>query len=172
MMPLPDPQALGALVVPAQAGHRAITQLHTVLGELLQAGSLHERELAFERLARWVTQRGKVPTLAGAPSEERAEISRLRLLLAVLQALPAIRTGVAEALQKTLSATRGARFLARAGLPGDRGLWSETVERLFKSVLPEPRDETDLGQLVQRWVPGQRALDAGDVPWVPGAKNP
>ena len=165
MMPLPDPQALGALVVPAHAGHRAITQLHTVLAELLAADSLDQRELAFERLARWVTHRRKVPTVAGAPTEERPEISRLRLLLAVLQALPELRAGVAEALSLTLSATQGARFLARAGLPGDRGLWPETIERLFKSVLPEPRDETDLGQLVQRWVRGQRALDAvGLVP--------
>lgn len=160
MMPLPDPQALGALVIPAHAGHRAITQLHTVLGELLKADSLDARELAFERLARWVTQTGKVPAVAGAPSDERAELTRLRLLLAVLQALPALRAGVAEALSQTLSATQGARFFARAGLPSDRGLWSETTERLFKSVLPEPRDETDLGQLVQRWVPSQRALDA------------
>ncbi len=160
MMSLPDPQALGALVLPAHAGHRAITQLHTLLGDVLQAGSLETRELAFEQLARWVTQRGKVPAVAGAPSDERAEISRLRLLLAVLQALPAIRAGVAEALSQTLSATQGARFLARAGLPGDRGLWSETTERLLKSVLPEPRDETDLGQLLQRWVRGQQALDA------------
>jgi len=160
MLPLPDPQALGALVVPAQAGHRAITQLHTALNEVLKANSLEQRELAFEHLARWVTQRRKVPTVPGAPVEERPEIARLRLLLAVLHALPELRTGIAEALNLTLGATQGARFLARAGLPGDRGLGSETVERLFKSVLPEPRDETDLGQLFQRWVRGQRALDA------------
>lgn len=159
-MMLPDPQALGALVVPAHAGHRAITQLHTILGELLQAESLEAREVAFEGLARWVTQRRKVPAVAGAPAEERPEISRLRLLLAVLQALPQLRSGVAAAFDKTLSATQGARFFARAGLPSDRGLWAETSERLLKSMLPEPRDETDLGQLVQRWVRGQRTLDA------------
>lgn len=159
MLPLPDPQALGTLVLPAQAGHRAISQLHTVLGEILNAGSQEERVQAFEHLARWVRTRRKVPPVAGALPEERGELSRVRLLVAVLQALPELRSGVAQALEQTLSGTHGARFLARAGLPGDGGLWTETIERLLKSVLPQPRDETDLGQVVQRWLPGDRALD-------------
>ena len=84
MMPLPDPQALDTLVVPAHAGHRAIGQLHKVLSGVLQANSLEQRELAFEHLARWVTERRKVPTVAGAPVEERAE------MIAGLGPLPAI----------------------------------------------------------------------------------
>ena len=87
-MQIPEPQALGALVVPAQAGHRAITQLHGLLSEILQARSQVDRVQAFENLARWVALRRKVPAVAGALPEERPELSRLRMLLAALQALP------------------------------------------------------------------------------------
>src|SRR5436190_1350234 len=46
--------------------------------------------------------------------------------------------------------------LAEAGLPNDRGVGRETADRLFRRLLPTPRDEGDLANLLLRLFPSAR----------------
>lgn len=139
--------------------HAALRKLEPILGNLDPEQSQRERVDALERLARWVSSQRGAPAIGDALPGERPELLRLRLLLLALGSSPALRGRVATTLARTLNEARGAMFLARVGLPGDRGLWPETLELLSSRLLPEPRDDEDLEQLVGRWLGQASALE-------------
>jgi site-specific recombinase len=58
-----------------------------------------------------------------------------------------------------LEETDAVSLFAQAGLPNDRGLLSESLDRLFRIVLPAPREETDLARLLLRLFPTQAEID-------------
>ena len=79
-----------------------------------------------------------------------AETVRLRLLLHALESSAPVRTSVQAAVAEFLVEADIASLIAEAGIPSDRGVVAEASGRMWGKILPEPRDTTDLRQLIRR----------------------
>jgi site-specific recombinase len=64
-----------------------------------------------------------------------------------------------SAIGAILEDTDAVALFAESGLPNDRGLVPETIDRLFRIILPAPREETDLARLFLRLFPTQKEVD-------------
>lgn len=168
--------------------HRRLRDLPGLLDRFCAAETLRGQLDALERLVRWLcVSDGSIPEADGAVAPTPAPWRRLGVLLGILEGGPEVRAAVVSALAAVIQATDAVPLLAQTGLANDRGLINETMDRLFRRLLPAPRDEHDLARLVLRlfpsdnevaWVDGMppdlfarlgEALDAGsaDSPWQP-----
>ncbi|MET0580817.1 MAG: hypothetical protein ABWZ08_02465, partial [Pseudoxanthomonas sp.] len=68
----------------------------------------------------------------------------------VLEGVPEVRSRVQTTFVEILSETEGTNLFGEAGIPGDRGFFTELGERLLARQLPPPSDEHDLSRLVTR----------------------
>ncbi|HEY2749351.1 MAG TPA: hypothetical protein VGL86_32255, partial [Polyangia bacterium] len=143
------------------------------------AGRLKPRDT--RALHRWLSALGDTPTLAAAMQSleaaarwlrsgsalietEPAPIVRLRLLVDVLEEVPAWRRTLAAQVARAC-ADGDALPALEAGLPNDRGLWPESTDRLARRLLPAAEASRDLGALVSRMFPTMRdAMWLGFVP--------
>jgi site-specific recombinase len=75
---------------------------------------------------------------------------RFRLFVAFLERSPEARDRFAQSLATTAAETDALTLFAEVGLANDRGLWTETTDRIARRLLPRPRDEHDLSQLLMR----------------------
>ena len=158
---VPDVGAFGLALAPQASKARVIKRLHADLGNLDVAASMLEREAALVRLAAFV-RKGPAPVdLPSAPLGERAPIRRLRLLLGALEAFPVYAARLAYVIGATLLEQRADAFFAKLGIPGDRGLFSETVDRLSRRLMPQPIDEEDVTHTLALMFPS-----AGDAEWL------
>jgi site-specific recombinase len=166
----PAPPALGLddfmrAFAPTARSNRSVKALYKLLGSLAIDGTLDgpldARVEAVERLAKWVRDRARVPAPEDAPREPLPQPGRLRLLLQVLHEVPGYGALVAQLVGSVLAETSGLQLFACRGLPSDRGLVGETVDRLSRRLLPAPHDERDLGQLVEFMFPKRR-----DAEWL------
>lgn len=153
---LPDLETFGAALLPAVPRNKALRELHTLFGELDPGADLSTRVARIEALARWVRESGKLPPLEDAELSERAQVNRFRVLVRAVERFGAVRGRLQAVLGSTLAELQPIGLLARAGLPADRGLFGETMDRLSRTFLPEPLDERDLGQFVARLFPKRR----------------
>ena len=71
---------------------------------------------------------------------------------------PNTGAAVRSQLAALLADSEGVRLVADTGLPNDRGLLNETADRLFRRLLPSPRDDHDLSALLLRLFPGKQEL--------------
>ncbi len=161
-MPFPTEQVV-ALFAEGDRRQRRLRELCTLGERLCAAATLTLRLDAFERLVRFVTGSDKnIPEPGAAVVPGRVppgpEVRRLSVLLAVLESCAPARAAVLAAWAAMLAETHGLALLAEAGLPNDRGLYNETTDRLFRRILPSPRDEHDLGKLVSRLFPSHSEL--------------
>lgn len=161
-----DGEALGRALDSDAPRHRAFRQLHEVLSKLDADAEQGRRLQALEGVARWLCSTAAVPELPEAPVTERTQVKRWRWLTRVLERVPAYRSQLARALRRTLEETSGLRLFARVGIPGDRGLLNETIDRLSRRFLPEPLDENSLRQLATRLFPAER-----DLGWLAGVPD-
>ncbi len=162
---LPDLDTFGGALLPDGPRHRSIRELHALFGELEPGAELTRRLASLEGLARWVRANGKLPPIEEAELAERPQVNRFRVLVRALERFGAIRGRLQATLGPTLSELQPNGLLARAGLPADRGLFGETMDRLSRTLLPEPVDEQDLGQFVARLFPARRdALFLSAIP--------
>ena len=144
---------------------KAVRELYALITSVDPAGELEERVVWLERASRWV-QGGGLPDLA-EPSgvEEPLASARLRLLLTVLEDVETWRLSVRQVVSSVLAESSAFYLLSRLGLPGDRSFLDETMDRLSRRVLPAPRDDKNLAQLLERLFPSEsqaqwlRALD-------------
>jgi len=158
---VPEPTAIGLdeflQIYAANArGNRSVKALHKLLVTFDPRDDLETRLTCLEKLAKWVRDRAQVPAPKDAPKEPLPQIPRLRLLIRVLREVPAFRSDVARVVTSVIAQTSGLHLFSRMGLPSDRGLFGETVDRVSRRVLPAPVDENDLGQLVARMFPSKR----------------
>src|SRR5262249_12539520 len=130
--------------------HRAVQKLYALLSECKPGAPLAERVAAIEALVGFLLSKRSAPPMEGAGQGESPEILRLRLLLRALNAAPALKLRLAHTLGPALAEGVGGGLFGRLGLPTDRGFFSETVERISRRFLPEPRDDRDLVQFVGR----------------------
>ncbi len=144
-------------VAPANSRHRAVRKLFERLSGVNPRADLQARELMMIDLAAWVRTTGDVPVGEGGFAARRSQHKRLALLVCALELFPYFRQRVSRLLQTVLVEHSALGLCARVGIPGDRGLFSETVDRLSRGLMPQPLDEEDLTQLIARMFP--RRLD-------------
>jgi site-specific recombinase len=151
----PDFATFGREVAPQSQRHRAVRRLFDVLSRVDPRASREAREETMIDLAYWVRLGGDVPVGDGALAPTRSQHKRVALLVTALEMFPYFRERVSKLLQVVLLEHSGLSLLARVGIPGDRGLFSETVDRLSRGLMPQPVDEEDLTQLLARMFPSR-----------------
>lgn len=162
---MPDLETFGRILLPQAANHRSLGKLHALCAELDPQAGFDARVARLDALVRWVRDSARVPPVADADPGDRPQVGRLRLLVLALESFPECARVLGGVLGSVLGELSVVPLLARAGLPADRGLLGETMDRLSRSLLPEPIDERDLAQLASRWLGSERDLAwLGSVP--------
>jgi site-specific recombinase len=154
----PSLELFAKTLLPRAATHRALRRLHELLTALDADAELARRSDALVALAAFVRSGPAIPAPDGTEPGERAPLQRLRLLVAALEQFPELAARAAAVTQAVLAESAGLGWFARAGVPADRGLWGETMDRLSRRFLPEPLDARDLGQLATRLFPKRSDL--------------
>jgi len=128
-----------------------------------RAGTLRTRLDALVQLFDWLRHRDTtIPELRpelGPGTWQGAEWRRERVWLAILESSPEVRDRYHAGVAAILDETDALSLFAEAGLPNDRGLVPETVDRLFRIILPAPREETELAKLFLRLFPTKREVE-------------
>jgi site-specific recombinase len=162
---MPDLETFGRTLLPQAATHRALTKLHALFAGLDAQAAFPERMAKLDAVVRWVRDTARVPAPADSDPGDRPQVGRLRLLVAALEQFPECARALGGLLGSVLGDLQAVPLLARAGLPADRGLLGETMDRLSRGFLPEPIDERDLAQLAAGWFGSKRDLTwLGSVP--------
>ncbi|HEV8550691.1 MAG TPA: hypothetical protein VGQ57_16715, partial [Polyangiaceae bacterium] len=99
-----------------------------------------------------------IPPPEGAEPGERPPLLRLRLLVSALERFPELAARLAGVCTRVLTEGEGLDLFARSGVPADRGLFGETMDRLSRRFLPEPVEARELGQLSLRLFPKKSDL--------------
>lgn len=141
--------------------HRAAAALRVLLGRCNPAAPLPEQLLAIEQLGRYLVAGPGVST-ASHPA-----LVRLEWLVVALEKLPSVQRRLQATLAAVLEATRSVKLFGEIGLPNDRGLLAETVDRLARRLLPEPPATHELWRLAGHIV---RSVD--DLSWLGPAADP
>ena len=128
-----------------------------------RAGTLRTRLDALVQLFDWLRHRDTtIPELRpelGPGTWQGAEWRRERVWLAILESSPEVRDRYHAGVAAILDETDALSLFAEAGLPNDRGLVPETVDRLFRIILPAPREETELARLFLRLFPTKKEVE-------------
>ncbi len=117
------------------------------LEECNPKASLAERLDALENVARWVIE---IPALKRLHRPAPLQLQQLRTLLDTLKAEPHLRQRFTATLASVLRDTTAVALFAESGMPNDRGLASETMDRAARRILPRPPDDEDLDRFVSR----------------------
>lgn len=156
---LPDADAFGGYVCPKSPRHRAVLRLHAVLCDCKPGAPLAERFSAVEAIVEYLRSKRGVPAgVEGAVPGESPQVVRLRLLVRGLGGFPLLRQRVAHTVSRALEESVGGGLFGRLGLPTDRGFFAETIDRVSRRFLPEPKDDRDLVQFVGRAFPKRADL--------------
>jgi site-specific recombinase len=147
-----------------QRGNASLRGLANRVDLLVRADTLRDRLDAFVDLFGWLRVKdARIPpplsTVPGPAGWGGAEWQREKVWLSVLGASPEVGDKVRVAMGSILEGTDGVSLFAESGLPSDRGLLPETFDRLFRILLPAPREETDLARLFLRLFPTQKEVD-------------
>src|SRR5262245_1239826 len=78
------------------------------------------------------------------------QVARLGALVKSLVTRPAYRDRLRATLGSVLRDTNAVALFSEAGLPSDRGLAKETVDRIARRLLPRPPDEANFERFVSR----------------------
>lgn len=152
-----------ALFPKDQHANASLLQLADRMEAVIRAGTLRSRLDAVVNLFVWLRQRDAripEPQSVNAPGPWTIpEFRREGVWIAVLEASPELRDRYVAAVASILEETEGTSMFAEAGLPTDRGLLHEFFERIFRAVLPAPREETDLAKLFLRIFPTPKEVD-------------
>jgi site-specific recombinase len=154
---------------PANAqSNRSLQELADKAETFTRAGTLHTRLDALVDLFAWlrVTNRRicePLPPVVPDPDSTEpwmgAEWKRERVWISILATSEEIRDRYQAAILAIVEETEGISLFAQSGMPNDRGLFPETMDRFFRIVLPAPREETDLAKLFVRLFPSQREVE-------------
>jgi len=120
---------------------KAAPGLADAIVSLADAGDDAERTDGFVALMDW-TRHG--------PTTERT-----RQLVALLDTAPEVRRAVVNGLGGILSGCDASILFSGPGIPVERGFVPELADRLMNHLLPAPRDDQDLRQLLRRSYPSE-----------------
>jgi site-specific recombinase len=143
---------------------RAIKALQKLLLGVDPHASLLERESMLVGLCAWLRSGGRVEPIAGRTVHDPMPVRRLFLLVRALEQFPALREKTSRLLQGILAEQTAEGLFARMGIPGDRGLWTETLDRLSHRLMPQPLDEQEITHLLARTLPARH-----DPDWIAAA---
>jgi site-specific recombinase len=156
----PSLELFGKAALPRAPSHRAVRRLHELLSTL-EPGELARDVERLVALAAFVRAGPSIPAPEGSEPGERPALLRLRLLVNALEPFPELAARLSTLVGAVLAGCSGLGLLARTGIPADRGLLGETMDRLSRRFLPEPVEVHDLGPLVGRMFPAK-----GDLTWL------
>ena len=121
------------------------------LAAFANATDAAQRIDAWIALLDWTSEGVRLPSGSDEGAQlGSAETARLRLLLHALESSAPVRASVQMAVAAFLAEADVCSLIAEAGIPSDRGVVAEASARMWGKVLPEPRDVTDLRQLIRR----------------------
>ncbi len=154
-----------SLFSPADRDNGSLRVMAQKAEALTSASTLAARLDAFVDFYSWNRERdGTIcEPLSAAPSvgQETAEPDRKRSLVwtSILECSEDVLARYRATIALILRETDGLSFFAESGLPSDRGLVAETFARMWRIVLPSPRQDTDLSKLFLRMFPNNKAAD-------------
>jgi len=152
-----------SLFPPEQHSNASLLALADRVEALARAGTLRSRLDAVVALLHWLRKKdSRIPELKpqhGADAWFSDKWRRERVWLSILEASPELRDRHNAAIAAILEETDAVALFAQAGLPTDRGLLPELFERFSLSLLPSPREETDLAKLFLRLFPTNHEVD-------------
>ena len=158
----PRPSELSATVETRLDGQGGVRELTTELGrrlDLLGPSANHpDRVDALIDLLHWVFDGPdndvKVMKLQATAAWQRdsSAIDRVHLLVMMLHNDAARRTRLRDTLLATLSHCEARGLFGDFGMPSERGFLAEGSDRLLGHLLPRPRDDQDLADLLRRWL--------------------
>jgi site-specific recombinase len=138
-------EALLGMLPEAERNRPRVRELSDRLVGFVDARSTGERLDAWMEIVAW-TRKGGLPSPSDKPPDtlRPRQTQRLRFLLSVFESSPSAREALLASVAKMLAETEGAGFFGEAGLPSQRGFFSELGDRLMRRVLPAPHDDRDL----------------------------
>jgi site-specific recombinase len=143
--------------------NRSVQTLADLLEVFTRAGTLRARLDALVDFYGWLRRKdSRLPELRpvdGFPAAIGPEWRRERVWLSILESSPELRDRYHAGIAAILEETDAVSLFAQAGLPNDRGLVSESFDRLFRILLPAPREETDLARLLLRLFPTRAEIN-------------
>jgi site-specific recombinase len=157
---LPEAVDLGRKLLPRTPYHKGVRDLHGALVGCDPSLPLGEREAGLERLVAWIRDPAPPPAETPRP-EARSQHARLAIVLETLAAQPELAARVGETLAGVLTETSAVHLFAEVGVPSDRGLLDETLDRLAQRLLPRAREEHELSDCVLASLPNRR-----DAEWL------
>jgi site-specific recombinase len=122
-------------------------ELVPVLEALDPQADLSVRLNAVEDLAHLVFD---IPAMQRLRAPAPLQLARLHALLRTLETVPAFRQRLAATLGSVFRDTTAVALFAEAGMPSDRGISSETLDRIARRILPRPPDDENLERFVSR----------------------
>lgn len=137
-------------VAPQSPRHRSVKLLYRVLEDIDPRADRDAREKQLVNLAHWVSSSGNSPMAETGYALIHPQAKRLALLSSAMELFPPFRARASRLLQTVLQEQSALGLLSRVGIPGDRGLFTETVDRLSRRLMPEPIDEEELTQVIAR----------------------
>ncbi len=148
-------------------GARKQRRVRELVGRLMAFGdavSLKARVDALEGLGQFIMRPdAALPTPDPPEPKLRRELHRVGVLVTILERSPDVAAAVRASIFALLSESSGVGLLAETGLPNDRGLMNESIDRLFTRILPAPRDDHELSRLLLRLFP-----TADEMTWLRG----
>ncbi|NUP12852.1 MAG: gliding motility protein [Polyangiaceae bacterium] len=157
----PDAPAFVKALAPSGQKTRALRKLYSLLSQMDHRADVFDREEGLIGVAKWIRGGGEVPTAPGIDALESGPIRRFRMLIEALARFPSLRERFARVLQSLFIEQSAEHLFAGCGIPGDRGMLTETIDRLSRRLMPQPVDEQDITQLVARVFPTKR-----DTQWL------
>lgn len=134
---------------------KPVMRFAAMVQELCNEAPLQFRLEALVRLVNWARAfDAKFPPTIGLEKETvSSQWRRVAALVSVLETQQGVRTALVTAFAAIFAQTDAVHVMAETGLPTDRGFIAETSERIFRRVLPTPRDDRDLAKLLLRLFP-------------------
>lgn len=112
---------------------------------------------ALGELSTWMRSDGDVEWPVGEPDPGSGERRwrRAGVVASLLERDPSCAAALRGAIAEVLAQGDGVPLFAESGLGTDRGVYHETLTRVFRKVLPSPRDPANLARGIERLFPGR-----------------
>ena len=122
-------------------------ELHTLADDFCSAKTLRKRINALLNIVRWVRKKPR----------SQADLSGVAGLVEFLESYPEERTRFQDSFADLLGKMNCVGLFAEAGIPSDHSFASEIGHRIFGSLLPLAREESDAAKLLVTLYPDEKS---------------
>jgi len=152
-----------SLFPPAAQKNASLQHLADRVEAFTRAGTRRARLDALVNLSVWLRARDThIPDLSHEPifpTLASSDWRREGVWLSILRSSDEIRDRYFAGIASILEETDGVSLFAESGMPSDRGLLPEALDRVFNNLLPAPREEEELAKLFVRLFPTKKEVD-------------